>query len=230
MPRHPRLTKNVLRVGLSFFFFLSSGVTTSFAVSPVLPISSVTPGSIIQSVTQANIDSTICVSGYTKTERPPSSYTTNLKEAQLRTTYSRYKDLNNSDFEEDHLVSLELGGNPSDPKNLWPEPYAGSVGARIKDRIENKLHALVCSQAITLVTAQRAITGNWYAAYEKYIGISKKSPSSQSSTLKKAKSPIDSSGTWPAGTTGKCIDGTYSSAAHHRGMCSRHGGVAVFRY
>ena len=28
-----------------------------------------------------------------------------------------------SDYQEDHLVSLELGGHPTDPRNLWPEPY-----------------------------------------------------------------------------------------------------------
>src|SRR5216683_2609243 len=26
-------------------------------------------------------------------------------------------------YEEDHLVSLELGGHPRDPRNLWPERW-----------------------------------------------------------------------------------------------------------
>src|SRR5437867_4148952 len=30
----------------------------------------------------------------------------------------------------------------------------------------------------------------------------------------------------PANATAKCKDGTYSTAANARGMCSRHGGVA----
>jgi hypothetical protein len=29
-----------------------------------------------------------------------------------------------SSFELDHLVPLELGGAPSDPRNLWPEAHA----------------------------------------------------------------------------------------------------------
>jgi len=32
-------------------------------------------------------------------------------------------------YEEDHLISLENGGDPKDPKNLWPEPYNTKVGA-----------------------------------------------------------------------------------------------------
>ncbi len=27
-----------------------------------------------------------------------------------------------SGYEEDHLVAIEAGGSPSDPRNLWPEP------------------------------------------------------------------------------------------------------------
>jgi hypothetical protein len=26
-------------------------------------------------------------------------------------------------YEEDHLISIEDGGDPTDPRNLWPEPY-----------------------------------------------------------------------------------------------------------
>jgi len=41
------------------------------------------------------------------------------------------------DYEEDHLVPLEVGGNPHDPRNLWPEPLHGPWNARMKDRLEN---------------------------------------------------------------------------------------------
>ena len=140
------------------------------AVSPVLPNFSVTPGAVNPAVTQSNIHSTICVRGYTKTIRPPASYTTELKIKQLSTLpYSAFKDLSTTDFEEDHLISLELGGSPTDPKNLWPEPYAGTTGARTKDRLENALHTLVCNDSMTLRTAQKSIATNWYTAYLKYV-------------------------------------------------------------
>jgi len=200
------------------------------ASSPILPIAKYTQGAINPDVTQANIGSTICVTGYTKTIRPPSTYTTSLKVQQLATTYSFYHDNLTGDFEEDHLISLELGGSPTSVKNLWPEPYSSAYGARIKDKIENKLHALVCSHQITLAVAQKAIAKNWYAAYLKYIGVVTISTGATKSTaVAKPKATADSTGIWPDGATGKCIDGTYSYSASHRGMCSRHGGVAVFR-
>lgn len=138
----------------------------------VLPISTITPGALNADITQNNIDKTICTSGYTATIRPAASYTTKLKQTQLAGAYSNYKDKNPANYEEDHLISLELGGNPKDPKNLWPQPYAGT-GARAKDQIENKLHLMICAHTITLNEAQKAISQNWYVAYLKYVKGSK---------------------------------------------------------
>ena len=139
------------------------------ALLVVLPISSVTPGAVNPAVTQANIKTTICTSGYTATIRPPANYTTGLKKWQLANTYKAFTDKNLGDYEEDHLISLELGGNPTDPKNLWPEPYANPNGARVKDQIEDKLHVLVCSNKMTLAMAQYLISTNWYSAYLQYV-------------------------------------------------------------
>jgi len=69
------------------------------------------------------------------------------------------------DYEEDHFISLELGGNPTDPRNLWPEPYSPKPGAREKDIVENYLHRQVCERKMTLVEAQKAITRDWYSIY-----------------------------------------------------------------
>jgi hypothetical protein len=72
-------------------------------------------------------------------------------------------------YELDHLVSLELGGAPAAPTNLWPEPYASSSGARTKDRLENRLHTLVCRREVPLREAQNAIATNWMKAYDRYV-------------------------------------------------------------
>jgi hypothetical protein len=142
----------------------------------VLPNATRTPGAINPSVTPANIHSTICVSGYTAMIRPDSSYTTALKIRQLDSGYDYRNDTSTADYEEDHLISLELGGSPTNWKNLWPEPYAGREGARVKDEIENKLHDLVCSGQLPLRVAQRAIARNWWRAYNRYISVYVTSP------------------------------------------------------
>jgi hypothetical protein len=111
-------------------------------------------------VTQDNIGQTICVSGYTATVRPPTSYTNPVKVWQM-VQYGWTG--TTADYEEDHLIPLEVGGNPTDPKNIWPEPYAEPNGARDKDKIENLLHDKVCSGKMTLADAQNEIATNWEA-------------------------------------------------------------------
>ncbi|MFL5959472.1 MAG: hypothetical protein ACJ75G_04275 [Gaiellaceae bacterium] len=108
-----------------------------------------TPGVLNPDVTQANIRSTICRHGWTATIRPPTSYTNALKAKQMR-QYGETGSL--SDYQEDHLISLELGGNPTDPRNLWPEPYSRAAEV---DQIENQLNAEVCSGRLTLAQAQQ---------------------------------------------------------------------------
>jgi len=162
----------IAALALSSIIFLGPFTLSGQAseVSPVLPNAQVTPGAINPAVTQSNIGQTICVLGYTKTIRPPVSYTTALKKSQLRTfPYSSYGSTDTKLFEEDHLIPLELGGNPTSPKNLWPEPWSGTSGARLKDALENKLYLLVCSHTLTLKVAQKAIATNWYLAYQTYV-------------------------------------------------------------
>jgi hypothetical protein len=205
----------------------STGSVVINGAGATLPNHARTPGATNPAVTQANVNSTICVSGWTKTVRPPDSYTTGIKEQQLATGYAYHGDTHTSDYEEDHLISLELGGSPTAAANLWPEPYHATHGARTKDSIENRLHSLVCSGAITLATAQHAIASNWYAAYTHYIGATP-APTTHHTTAPAPAPVTPVTPGPPAGATAKCNDGTYSYAAHHQGACSHHGGVAIF--
>lgn len=132
------------------------------------PNPDITPGATNPDVTQANIHQTICVSGWTATVRPPVSYTNNLKKEGI--TQYGYGDSKLKDYEEDHFIPLEIGGNPKDPKNLWPEPYDTEVsgktmGARQKDKVEDLLKKQVCEGTITLKEAQDQIEGDWYKIY-----------------------------------------------------------------
>lgn len=69
----------------------------------------------------------------------------------------------------DHLISLELGGANTED-NLWPQPYDGDWNAHDKDRLENKLHKMVCAKQITLKEAQHEIADDWVTAYQRYVG------------------------------------------------------------
>ena len=108
-----------------------------------------TPGVLNPNVTQANIRSTICRHGWTATIRPPVSYTNALKRKQMR-QYGETGSM--SDYQEDHLISLEMGGNPTDPRNLWPEPYPRAAEM---DQIENELNSEICDGKLTLAQAQQ---------------------------------------------------------------------------
>jgi hypothetical protein len=108
-----------------------------------------TPGVLNPAVTQSTIRATICRHGWTKTIRPPVGYTNELKLRQLL-RYGLHGPP--SAFQEDHLISLELGGHPTDPRNLWPEPYPRASAV---DRLENDLNHGVCAGSLTLGQAQR---------------------------------------------------------------------------
>lgn len=120
-----------------------------------LPDPVCTPGTTNPDVTQATIATTICVPGWTRTIRPPSSYTTPLKRAQMA-AYGYIDDI--ATHEEDHLIPLELGGATRDPLNLWPEPDASP---NPKDHREAQLKRLVCAGTVTLAAAQDAIRLDW---------------------------------------------------------------------
>lgn len=149
---------------------LASIVPAGAARNPGLPNARRTPGATNPAVRQATIHSTICVSGYSSSVRPSESYTERLKFAQLDGGYNLAGDTRASHYEEDHLIPLEVGGSPTSVKNLWPEPRNVAWGASKKDALENRLHALVCSGALPLVTAQRVFATNWISGYQRYFG------------------------------------------------------------
>lgn len=110
-----------------------------------------TPGARLAGATRARV----CTPGYSARVR-------NVPPSLKREIYAEYGILGHrpGEYEIDHLIPLELGGSNS-PRNLWPEPYSGSAGAHEKDAMENRLHAEVCSGAISLAAAQREIVARW---------------------------------------------------------------------
>jgi hypothetical protein len=124
-------------------------VTT--ATGDIEPNRSLTPGEVFPAATATQV----CVSGYSASVR---NVPTSLRYAVFAAYNIDYA--LHSNYELDHLISLELGGDNAQA-NLWPEPLNGAGGARVKDKLENKLHSLVCSSQISLTEAQQAISGDW---------------------------------------------------------------------
>jgi hypothetical protein len=153
---------------------LSSGPTKTCHVNGELPDADCTPGVTNPNIKQSNIGQNICKRAWagkswtgknpytgkqatgTSTLRPPTSYTSKLKKIQMQEYGLTGKP---SDYEEDHLISLQLGGNPVDPRNLWPE-RPGSPNN--KDKFENYLNAMVCQRKMTLAESQREIATDWF--------------------------------------------------------------------
>ena len=139
-----------------------------------LPDPKCTPGAISPAVTQATLKTTICrKGGYTKGIRPPVSVTDQEKELNAA-SYGYKGSLRDAEY--DHLLSLQLGGDPNDYRNLWVEPAdpghksGGGINNR-KDPVETKLHTAVCDGKVTLAAAQKAIASDWTTALSS-LGLS----------------------------------------------------------
>lgn len=144
-------------------------VATSSAPADIMPI---VPGMTNPDINSSNMSQNICNPHWsTSSIRPSTSYTGPIKvqalaayNARFGTTYKL------ADGELDHLISIELGGNPTSVENLWFEPYVTTVsgkviGAHQKDLVENYLHKQVCSGAMSLDVAQDLIVNSWYQVY-----------------------------------------------------------------
>jgi hypothetical protein len=125
-----------------------------------LPDPNCTPGAISPKVTQDTLATTICRTGYTKSIRPPASIT-EIEKRENAAAYGYTGSL--KDVEYDHLVPLEVGGDPNDPRNLWIEPGASP---NPKDGVESRLHELVCEGRVPLAAAQDAIATDWTTALD----------------------------------------------------------------
>lgn len=132
----------------------------------IFPDSTCTPGMVNSNVTQATIGQTICKSGWATTIRPAE----NVTEPEKFTSMKQYGDSTTkgqvSKYEYDHLVPLEVGGDPNSVQNLWPELHSVILnnyqyGSYTKDKVENALNSLVCKGAMPLAQAQQVFITNW---------------------------------------------------------------------
>jgi hypothetical protein len=121
------------------FLLFPAQVVLAQQPTPIVPDPKLTPGDAFGVTVQD-----LCVPGYAKKVR-------NVPAEMKREVYREYGVTSHSprDYEVDHLIPLELGGSNS-IENLWPESHRTSPwNAQFKDRLESKLHELVCSGQLT---------------------------------------------------------------------------------
>ena len=148
--------------------FMLGGSMGVWAQAPqALPNPQITPGAIDPAITSQNLQSTVCVRGYTATVRPDKRVTNRLKREQIR--QYRYSDKDPRNYEQDHLIPLSIGGNPSDPRNMWPQPRSGEWSAEQKNDLEFVVYRMVCNGDIDLAQAQEKIARDWTAAYQAWV-------------------------------------------------------------
>ena len=95
----------------------------------------------------------------------------NIPEEMRRKVFAAYgiRSPGANQFEVDFLITPDLGGTVS-ARNLWPQSYSARWNARVKDKLEQRLHHLVCEGKLDLSTAQREMATDWIRAYKKYVG------------------------------------------------------------
>jgi hypothetical protein len=168
-----------------------------FLLAADLPNPTLTPGAINPAVTAETVRST-------KWGKDARHVSTALKKRVCAAYGVPWEE--HSKYEIDHLISRELGGADA-ASNLWPQHWKSPWGAREKDRLENRLHALICANAITLAEAQTAIAENWIAAFKKYIPAAPKPPAFRTSqTLRPLEDPERPSYLRPLYYLGNTID------------------------
>lgn len=122
-------------------------------------------------ITPETIAATICHAGWTKTVRPPLSYTNPLKARQL--AMLNHPGWTMANTEEDHRLPLEMGGDPKAEHNLSPEFADAATPSRPvanhKDDAENAGRRAICDQHRPLREVQAEFVRMWLAAWPGYL-------------------------------------------------------------
>jgi len=149
------------KISILTAIIFSSGI----ALADNMPNPQLTPGVADPTLTTQ----VICAKGWS------TSTVRDVPESLKKQVYQRYNVQPHQGYcsgpnscEVDHLIPLTAGG-ANDIHNLWPQPYDGPMSAHDKDRLEVKLHSLVCSGQISLAQAQKEISTDWRVAYQKYM-------------------------------------------------------------
>jgi hypothetical protein len=158
----PSIANRLLVVVIVAAIVAMVGTTLAMADDRIRPDPKLTPGDTLP-VTPDEV----CEPGYSKFVR---RYIDGRTKVQV---YREYGIENHppGSYEIDHLIAIALGGS-NEIKNLWPQSLDDTKhwNAKLKDRLERRLHVLVCDDhLLSLREAQEAIARDWIAAFQKYV-------------------------------------------------------------
>ena len=151
------------KVGVGRTVLLAPRTKTSGCTLSPDPDPRCSPGALYSKLTKA----VLCSSGFRTSSDPQRA---RVREVRRGTRVWDGPRALRGTLEIDHIVSLEIGGS-NDIANLFPEKAKPSPGYPVKDKLENRLHAMVCANQMTLRTAQQQIAANWQALYKKVFGV-----------------------------------------------------------
>jgi hypothetical protein len=153
-----------------------SGCLLLIALSPAawgadlfFPDPALTPGALNPGVTQDSIRETVCLAEWIPKQQPPMSYLAELKATQVTALHLEGPA---SDYAEDHLVPLCVGGHPTDPRNLWPQRVEGDWNFKVKNQFEAAVCTRLCRGELTLEAGRAMfLEPDWREAYLKMFRV-----------------------------------------------------------
>ena len=165
--------------GLAVYVPPPQSATSGCRLQGADPARACTPGAVNPVATQRNIDATVCKPGWSRQQRERYLPLDGPRGSRaLKAKVAAYYDPPGvpATSEGDHLISIELGGDPAGGPNFlganfFDEPHdltapdGQPAGSLVKDGFENALHRMVCARQMTLADAQREIATDWYGAY-----------------------------------------------------------------
>lgn len=60
-----------------------------------------------------------------------------------------------------------IGGNPSDPRNLWPKPRISEWDAGKKVQPQFVTYRMICAQDLSLAELQHLMAASWVETWKK---------------------------------------------------------------
>jgi hypothetical protein len=165
-----------LRRGLIMKSILMAFLAGGFAASTALaqaeyfeaPDPAHAPGAINKKVTQSNIKRTICNPAWVVKTQAAAAKNAKLLPRQLKDR--GYGSQDPAKYVPDHLIPIEVGGHPSDARNLWPQAVGAGWNAAAKDKLEVYVNREVCAGHMKLAEAQAVFKKNWVEVFHLYCG------------------------------------------------------------